>query len=573
MNRVGFWILLFSALASTGIAAYYFFLEPNGAEVFLEFVKPNEVLVGQPFNLSVSFSNSSDQILQDVKLSLILPGDLAFVGESQEQRVFEKLIGDLGPGSLNQESFDVIVLEGAHSLKRVEAKLTYRLSGSSTTIFESSAKADIAVGRPAVDLSFSLPERVFSGEDFEMSLKYRNNTNQDLKNIWLKVDYPPVFQYKGSNLEAVSGNNLWNIKSLARGEEGDLVISGNVVGPANSLSAFKAEASIDIRGQRYFLANQSANLEISFSPLGLEIMVNGSPEYLAHPGDNLKYDFIYRNNSNVSMENVNIRAIFSGEMFDFTEVRTNASFNSLTNTFVWNAANTPDLLNLPPGGEGKVELYIRTKNTYPIRRLSDKNFSLNVQGEIESRTVPPRTVAERTISVTRLETKIVGMIKVDASAYYRDAASGILNKGNFPPQVNQPTQYTVHWTVRNYANDVTNAKVRAYLQSGTTFTGVVKSNIPRVPVYNPASGEVVWDIGNIPATKGVIDSPLEAIFQIENIPAVNQVGSIITLVGETRITAMDSFSGIELIDTDFALTTDLKDDKTINQSVDRKVQP
>ncbi len=572
MARLGVWILVVAIVIAAGVAAYYFFLGPKGAEVFLEFVKPNEVLVGQPFNLSVSFSNTSDRILEDVKLSLILPAGLALMGESKDQRVSEQLVGDLGPGSLNQESFNLIALDGAQSLKRVQAKLSYRLGGGSATVFESSAETDIAVGRPTVDLSFTLPEKVFSGEDFEMALTYKNNANQDLKNFRLKVDYPPVFQYKGSSLEPASGNNTWNIVSLGRGEEGVLVISGNAVGPANSLSGFKAEIDTDVQGQRYILTSQSANLGISSSPLSLEVRVNDNPEYLARPGDALNYSFIYRNNSNVAMENVNIRATLTGEMFDFAAVRTNAAFSSLTNTFTWNAANTSALLTLPPGGEGRVEAYLQVKNAYPIRRLSDKNFSLKVQAEIESKTVPPGTIAASTISVARLETKVISKMEVDALAYFRDAASGIVNSGSYPPRVNRPTQYTVHWAVKNYASDVTGAKVRAYLQSGTRFTGVVKSNTASVPVYNAASGEVVWDIGNIAATKGVIDAPLEAIFQIENTPAINQLGQKVALIGETQITAQDSFAGVEISDTDFSITTDLPDDKTIGQS-DRAVQP
>lgn len=572
MTRLVLWILVIAALAAGGVAAYYFFMGPQEADVFLEFVKPSEVLVGQPFNLSVSFSNYSDRILEDAKLSLILPPGLALVGKPKDQRVSEQLIGNIGPGSLNQESFDLVALDGAQTLKRVEARLSYRLGGGSATVFESSAKTDLAVGRQAVDLFFTLPENVFSGEDFEMALTYKNNTRQSLKSLQLKVDYPPVFQYKGSSLQPTSGNNIWNIASLGPGEEGVLVISGNAVGPANSLFGFKAEIGTDVKGQRYSLANQSANLSISSSPLSLEIRVNNDPEYLAKPGDSLSYSLIYRNNSNVAMENVNIRATMTGEMFDFASVRTNAAFSSLTNTFTWNAANTPALAVLPPGGEGKVEVYLRVKGSYPIRRLSDKNFTLKIQGEIESQTVPPGTIADRTISVARLETKVIGKIEVDALAYFWDAASGIVNKGPYPPRVNQPTQYTVHWVVKNYSADVSGAKVRAYLQSGTRFTGVVKSNTASVPVYNAASGEVVWNIGNIPAAKGVIDAPLEAIFQIENTPAVNQVGGRIPLIGETQITAQDLFAGVEISNTDFSIATDLPDDKTIDRS-NRTVRP
>lgn len=557
---------------AAGVAGYYFLFAPQGAEVLLEFVKPTEILVGQPFNLSVSFSNYSDRILEDVKLSLILPAGTALVGESREQRVRELLVGDLGPGSLNQESFELVVLTGAQSLKRMEAKLSYRLGGGSATVFEASAQADLTVGRPGVDLTFTLPEKVFSGEDFEMALEYKNNANQDLKNLRLRVDYPPVFQYKGSSLEPASGGNAWNIPALARGESKVLVISGNAVGQANSLSGFQAAIEADIKGQTYVLNTQSANLGIASSPLNLEVVVNNDPDYLGKLGDYLVYRFAYRNNSNVAMENVNIRATMTGEMFDFTTVRSDAAFNSLIGTFTWNAANTPFLTNLAPGGGGVLEVYVQMKNSFPIRRLSDKDFALKVQAEIESRTVPPGTIADRTISVARLETKVLGKLSVDARGYYRDAASGIVNGGQYPPRVNRPTDYTIHWIVKNYATDVSDVRVSAFLQSGTVFTGVVKSNSVSVPVWNPASGEVVWNIGDVPATKGVLGEPLEAIFQVENTPAVNQVGQRVTLVGETRIEGRDVFAEAGLAVSDFAVTTDLPDDKTITQP-DRTVQP
>lgn len=573
MGEAKFWVGLIAILlvvVAVG-GGYYFLNRPQGAEILLEFGNPGEILVGQPFELPVSFANYSDRILEEVRVSIFLPPGMVLAGRPKEQRVLEKLIGDLGPGSLGQENFSLIVLDGAQTLKRVEAKLNYRLRGSEA-VFESSAAADIAISKPAVDLFFKLPDKVFSGEDFEIALTYQNNGRNDLKNLRLRVDYPPVFQYKNSSLPPAEGKNVWNIPQLRRGEEEILVVSGNAVGPPNTLFSFGAQIEAEIQGQRYVLANQSANLSLTSSPLQLEVTLVGGANYVASVGDSLRYLFRYRNNSAVAMNNVSIRAVFSGDMFDFATARSDGAFNSLTNTFSWSGANVPALLSLPPGSEGEVWVDLSLKKSFPIRRWGDKNFLLKVGAEIESPTVPPGVVAERTVSVARLETKVRGELEVDAQAYFRDAPSGVLNSGPYPPKANQPTQYTVHWLVKNYANDVSDAKVSAFLQSGSRFTGVVKSNIPSVPVYNAASGEVSWYIGNIQANKGVVDAPLEAIFQIENTPAVNQVGQAVTLIGETKITAKDTFTDLILESTDFSLTTNLPDDKTITQ-YGRAVQP
>ena len=114
--------------------------------------------------------------------------------------------------------------------------------------------------------------------------------------------------------------------------------------------------------------------------------------------------------------------------------------------------------------------------------------------------------------------------------------------------------------------------VSAFLQSGTRFTGTVVSTIDAKPVYNAASGEVRWEIGNLAATKGVIGQPLEAVFQIENTPAVNQVGQTIPLLGETRIQANDMFVNAALVNSAPSVLSDVRDDPTITTS-DRKVQP
>jgi hypothetical protein len=166
------------------------------------------------------------------------------------------------------------------------------------------------------------------------------------------------------------------------------------------------------------------------------------------------------------------------------------------------------------------------------------------------------------------QNKVGGEITVAAKGYWRDAATGILNSGPYPPKVNQATQYTIHWIVTNYSDDAQNVAVAATLQSGTTCTGQIQSNMPTAPTCNSATGLVQWTIPTVPATTGITGPPAEAVIQVVNTPAVNQVGGSITLFGPTTLTAMDAFTGETLQASDGAITTDLPDDTTLpsNQS-------
>jgi len=558
-------------LAIGAVAVGYYFSRPANPDIGLEFPNLPQVLVGQPFKLEISLSNYSDKVIEDAKLAIILPDGVSFAGESPDQRVIEKTIGDMGPGSLNKQTFNLIVLSGSQSLKRVEAKLSYKTSGSPAQ-FENHSTVDISVGQAVLNLVFESPEKVFSGENFEVTVKYENNSAEDIKNVHIKVDYPPIFKFQKASVEPDKGNNYWNIGTLAKGESGGITIQGSAIGPADYHFSFAGTASADFLGQNYSLANQSTDLSILVSPLSLAILANNAPDYAAHIGDTLQYLLQYKNNANTPMENVVIRATFLGELFDFPTAQSQGFFDSVTNTFLWNAANTPELALVGPGESGAVGVTIKLKDTFLIRRLSDKNYVLKVQGQIESPTVPEGTAAEKTISLANLETKVSGLINIKAAGYFRDAASGILNSGQYPPRANNPTEYSIHWRIANYSTDISNVKISAYLQSNTRFIGKVKSNIDSVPKYNSASGEITWQISKIAAGKGIISDPVEAIFQIENTPAINQVGQSVTLLGETKIEAHDDFVDMILSQTAPAITTDLPDDPTIG-NIDRRVQP
>lgn len=560
--------------AISGSAYYYFFTRPSGANVAIEFsVNPAQTFVGNLFTLTVPVSNFSDQVLKNAILSISLPDKISYLDGSSDQRIVEKNIGDIGPGSVNSNNdFKLLALGDAQTLRRIDAKLSYQLAGS-TANFEAKSGVDVSVGQQAVDLSFDLPQGVFGGSNFDITVKYQNNSGRDFnENVILKIDYPSGFQFVKSDNPASANNNQWNLGKLTKGTNGSLIITGSVVGAGQSSFDFHGAVSTKFNGKTFTIAEQTGNISISASPLSIYPSVNGSADYVARAGDKIAYTLRYKNDSSDAFQNILIKASLSGEMFDFSSLRTDAAFDPLKNTFTWMTANNPALAQLSPEEEGTVSIELNLKKDFPIRRISDKNYLLKLQAEISSPTVPSGTAASKTISVANMETKIAGKIALGAKALWRDASSGILNSGPYPPRVNQPTKYTVHWLLANYSTDVYGVQVSAFLQSGAKWTGVAKSNINNQPIYDFSTGKVTWDAGDLMATKGVISQRPEAIFQIEVTPAANQVNQFVTFLGETSVEGKDNFTGLQLGDTAQALTTALPDDQTIGGSVNRGVQ-
>ncbi len=377
------------------------------------------------------------------------------------------------------------------------------------------------------------------------------------------------------------------------------------MGQDNALYALGASAIITVQGQPYTVASPSANLVIAASPLSISASLNGlgngaggsanaAGGYIAQQGDTLNYVFTYLNNSSTTFQNVQIKATLIGAMFNFATVQSAASFNSLTNTLTWYPANTPELASVAPGQSGQVTVTVQTKAAFPIRFFGDKNYTLKAQVQIQSATVPAGTTANQTLSLANLQNKVGGAIALEAAGYYHDpgvaalpGATKIKNTGPYPPRVDKTTTYTIHWRIKDYATDAQNVTVSATLQSGAMCTGAdasgaagatgngaststVRLSIPSSTLTcDAATGQVTWQVPLVPATTGVVNAPAEAVFQITETPAINQLGATIPLIDAATLMATDGFTGQALSAQGAAIGTDLPDDASGPQ--DRKV--
>ncbi len=406
-NRGPILIAVAALIAVIAVLFYFAFLrKPAGPDVGMEFLNPGAILAGDGFTLTVSISNYSDIVLRDARVSLVLPDGVSFTESQADQRVDERTIGDFGPGSVNQQSFNLIVTNGSNVLKHIQAKFDYATGGSTSAEFESVGEYDLSVGQPAIGLNLSAPQSIFNSQDFTVKVSYINNTSHDFKNLHLNVDYPPIFGFKSSTMQPESGsNNSWDLGTLASGSSGVISITGSVVGPEKSFFNFGASLTSDLMGNTYTINSQTASVAISAAPLALQVTRRSTADNALHAGDPVTYNLNYVNNSDVTMQDVTISAKLTGEMFDFTTVDTKAYFNSLTDTINWFAANTPELQSIAPGQGGSVAFAIKVKDSFPIRLMSDKNYTLRLDAQIHPRRfrqIRPRT---RRFPLPALKTK------------------------------------------------------------------------------------------------------------------------------------------------------------------------
>jgi hypothetical protein len=568
-RRHGLAFFTIGIFLAIGIAAliYYLLLPPSAPDIVIAFSDPGTVTAGEPFSVTVTVSNESKSVIENGQVNLMLPSSsLAFAsGTAPTQE-----IGTLSSGTVNPPEIFWLVATGAAgtlgTTQIVNTTFTYQTKETAATEFTSSAATSFPIGsQPALSLSYNAPSSIFSGQNFPIAVNYENNTTQTLQGIQLQMKYPPAFHFSSSSTTAPidAGDDTWNLGSLAPEASGTIIITGNIVGPAQVQYQLNGTIGATFGGQNYPAYTAPVTFAVTPSPLLLTIALNNSSTYVAKPADTLNYVLTYTNNSNVAFESVNISAALTGQMYDFRSLQTNGAFNSQSDVISWNAANTPQLSSLAPGQSGSVNFTIDTLSAFPptLVREGYKNYTVAVAAQAQSPTVPPNTAGANTTSATTLTSKVGGEIALTANGYTKETATKIENIGPYPPKVNQPTEYTIHWNLANYSTDAQNITVSAYLQSGTTFTGMATSTVASSTFsYSAGTGLITWTIPFIPATAGVIGAPIQEVFQVSDTPAINQVGQAVTLVGPTTLNATDEWTNSAVSATAAPVTTRLPND-------------
>lgn len=544
-----------------GGGLYLFFSREAARGVVLAVETPTEVMSGVPFDLVVNAENEIDSIAREAVVTVSLPEGVASLSAlAGGSATVEESIGDIGARSLAKRTFRLVATGEPDEEREIEISITYLSGGRSR--FRTEEKVSVAIGEPGITLAVRMPERVIGGSAFEFAVEYENVSPFDFSGAVLEIRYPDSFTFESASLPPDSLDNYWRLGALYARSKGTLTIKGRIAaGGEASAAAFPVSVSANFLGKDYVVAKTEARAELAPSPLFLEIATGGADT--ARTGDFLSYTVRYRNQTGVTLADLVIRASLTGEMYDLGSVATQGKFDAAARAVTFDASNVPALRLLDPGAEGEVTLAVGVRSSFPVRRISDKNFSVRLAVFAESPTVPSYLSAEKTTAAGAKEIKIAGFVLAAAEARYRDAATGIVNAGPFPPKAGAATEYAVHWILKNYATDVERVTVRAALPPGAEWTGVVQANGGVVPRFEESSREVVWEIEKIPAAKGVVNAPLEAVFQVRATPAASQAGNFQTILLDTALTATDAWTGLALASRAAALTTRLEGDPTV----------
>ncbi len=555
---------VFLALA-LAIAAYTFlsggnFVSVDNVDILIE--GPATIAGGDTLSLDATVSNKNQTPIQLVDLVVEYPqGTKDPSDPSRDLTQVRESLGDINSQSIAQKTLSSVIFGQEGNVKDIKFTVEYR-TADSNAIFSKEKVYHVTVSSSPVIVTVDAPEKVIAGTSFGVTITVTSNATQLVKNLLLSLDYPFGFSAVSADPAATYSDNIWKIGDLAPGAKRVIKLQATVTGDDGANKTVHANVGIeDPASERDIgttIVTEDYTLTIERPFLGIDLTLDGNHgDLAAQPGHAVRSDILWVNNSASQISSARIVAKLSGSVLDRNSITVDNGgyYDSLANTITWDAGRSPGLDTIAPGANGRVGFIVASVQAAPGQAILNPSISIAVsaQGNRTDETGAPQSV---NTAVTR-SIKVVSNLALSAHAIYSQGP--FKNTGPIPPRVDQTTTYTVIWTVTNTSNTITGAKATAVLPQYVKWVGAVNPSDANIS-YDPKSGTVEWDIGDVPQNADIGTGAKQVSFQISFTPSANQVGVAADLEGQASLTGNDVFTGATLKNSASSLSTRITTD-------------
>jgi len=511
----------------------------------LEILGPNEAELAQEIEYTVKYKNNGNVRIEDPRLVFEYP-EYSLLGENESPRK-EIILEDIYPGQEQTFNFRARLLGKEGEIKKARVWLSYRPKNLKAR-YESETSHSTQIKNVPITLEFDLPSKIDPGKEVIFKLNYFSNTDYPLSNLGIKVEYPSDFEYQSSKPRALEELD-WEIGLLNKAEGGRIEITGNLRGGVGEQKQFKAQIGSWYDGKFVLLKEAIRAVQIVTPSLYISQQINNNPQYVASAGDTLHYEIFFKNIGEDDFNNLFLVARLEGDLFDLQTLKApNGDFEQGDNSIIFDWRRVSKLQLLGAQEEGRVEFWITLKDDWQPASPNDKNPVL-------------RNKIYLSQAQSEFVTKVNSKLEIIQKGYYEDEVFG--NSGPIPPEAGKPTTYTIIWQAKNYYNDIKNMSVKATLSSKARLTGDIFPEGARL-TFDSSSREVVWEMENLRAGKGISGAGPSVVFQIAFAPSASQQGTTPILIGEAEITGEDQFTGLVVSAEYSSINTTLPDDDTVS---------
>ncbi|MCK4386699.1 MAG: hypothetical protein KAV41_01275 [Candidatus Pacebacteria bacterium] len=546
-------LLVFSVcffLVSLGVAVYVFYGGVNiisTENVDISINGPSAIGGGEELAFQVTIQNNNSLDLELADLIIEYPkGVLSTDGSFTELTQVRKSLGTIPAGGSVTSLFKSSLFGCDNDQKDIIVTIEYRAQGSNAIFFKE-RKYEVLIDSAPVGLTVNFPTEVTAGQEFEFSVDIFSNSNNLVKDFLVRADFPFGFDFKGSNLKPIYKDNVWELGDLPPNFRRTLKITGVLEGQDEEERFFRFSGGARDKANeneiRAVLIAAEQSIFIKKALIGLELVLNGDygPEYITASGKNIRADILWSNNLPVRLIDGKVTVRLNGLVLNQSSVSSPQGFySSIDNTILWDKKNSPQLELLNPGTSGNFSFSFSPRALSFISNSGLKNPEIAIEVTASGNRLSDNDSVEKVSAVLVKKVKINSDLLLTARTLY--SAGSFENSGPIPPRADKETTYTIIWTVTNTANDISDARVQAFLPSYVRWLGVSNPSSENIS-FNQVGGEIIWEVGNVQTGKGIATAAKEVSFQVALLPSLSQVGYEPVLADDIYVSGRDNWTG------------------------------
>jgi hypothetical protein len=537
--------LVAAAVALLTASLYFFFLKPQENYLNISLAQNQQIKIGEMRDFTFRLANLSDQPLSDLILKFEFPESFLIKNAPKN---FNPETKTFSLDSLSEKQTLDLPFKGAawgaiNETQKIIIHAQFR-ENKKQTLAEQIATIDLTLSEPAITVNWETPEKIMVGQNFNLTVNYKNDTLEKIERIIFALTLPndftiislaPTMPDNFSNTSA----GLWILENIEPKESGQIQLFGVLLSkPSSDNTAITLQAFAENGKKKYLLASLLKYLTVSDNGLDISANLANDKTYLK-PGEETTVEIHYQNKNSQVLKKLAL------------------NLNDLPTSLQTISTQLPKK-EIAPKENGTIEFKIKLAENFDTSSLTAAGLAL--------RPFVSFYMADKPTELLRsfppiLNIKIASQIKLHAEARYFSVEGDQLGRGPIPPKVGQVTKYWINWFVTTAPNSIKNVTLLGRLPEGVMWTN--KTNVAEgEPIkFDPITRSISWQSERLEATPSN-RCPCAGIgFEVAIIPEAEDVGKILTLLNQLTIQAVDEATGEELKESSTNITTDLiKDD-------------
>ncbi len=492
------------------------------------------------FIVDITNNNTSELILSDLVIQYP-DGSKSAIDRNKDLTNERISIGTIKPGQTIRQKNSVVFFGEQNIKKNIRYSYQFNINDSAT-IFKTDKNVGVFIAGSPINVVVSNIKEINNNQELTFNIDLSSNSEEVLKNIQLRVEYPFGYKLLEATPKPLSDNNTWSFDSISPLSSTTIRLKGKFLGEVNVDKNFRFTLGIeDVKTKEMLtvLTTQDAQVAIRKPFVITKLLLDGdnADNKPVTYDQNMKNDLVITNNLPDAITDVVIEVSLGGVLIDRRSLNSSDGFyDSNRDVLFWDKSLNTGLTTIPPGESRELSFNLRTlsstESLIKTLRRSTSDLVINVKSQRLSENRVPETIVASTKKQLRLKTDVV----LNSSLAY--------DKGVYSPEVNKEVVYKYIGNISNTANTIKDVHFTAKLPPNATWKGVYGPNIPPAAIkYNQSTRELTINLSDVEAGAG-IDKPIrEFYFKVGFIPTLTQTGQSPAVIIDPTLTATDSFTG------------------------------